>query len=63
MEGRKSLCQTGMWKRSFFCGNGSAKNLSLPHRLFDLKSFVVLYEKVLSIFDVDLTVKLHNKSE
>ena len=32
----------GMWKRkrSFFCGSGSAKNLSLPlsHRLFDLKS-------------------------
>ena len=29
-----------IWKRSFFCGSGSAKNLplSLPHRLFDLKS-------------------------
>ena len=27
-----------MWKRSFFCGSGSAKNLPLPHRLFDLNS-------------------------
>ena len=28
----------GMWKRSFFCGSGSAKILLLPHRLFYLKS-------------------------
>ena len=27
----------GMWKRSFLCGSRSAKNLPLPHRLFDLK--------------------------
>jgi len=30
---------SGSWKRSFFCGSGSAKilPLGLPHRLFDLK--------------------------
>jgi len=31
-------CGSGSWKRSFFCGSGSAKILPLPHRLFDLKS-------------------------
>ena len=28
----------GSWKQSFFCGSRSAKNLPLPHGLFDLKS-------------------------
>jgi len=33
-------CGSGSWKRSFFCGRGSAKilPLPLPHRLFDLES-------------------------
>jgi len=33
-------CGSESWKRSFFCGSGSAKilPLPLPHRLFDLKS-------------------------
>ena len=32
--------RAGIWKRkrSFFYGSRSAKNLPLPHRLFDLKS-------------------------
>ena len=43
----------GMWKLSFFCGSGSrsAKNLPLPHRLFDLKSN--LAKKFSPFSDVD----------
>jgi len=36
-SGYKQGCGSGSWKRSFFCGSGSAKILPLPHRLFDLK--------------------------
>ena len=44
-------------------GSGSAKNLplQLPHKLFDLKSN--LAKKFCPFPDVDLTVKLHYKSE
>jgi len=36
----KQVCGSGSWKwkRSFFCGSGSAKILPLPHRLSNLES-------------------------
>ena len=54
-------CGSGSWKRSFFCRSGSAKNLPLPYRLFDLKSN--LAKKLFPFPNVDQTVKLHYKSE
>jgi len=52
VKSRSQGCGTGSWKRkrwkrSFFCGSGSAKILPLPHRLFDLKSNMA---KQLSVF-------------
>jgi len=43
------------WKRSFFCGSGSAKilPLPLPHRLFDLESN--LAKKFCPFLNVDLS--------
>ena len=44
-------CGSESWKRSFYCGSGSAKILPLPHRLFDLKSN--LAKKLCPFPDVD----------
>jgi len=40
LQGHNQGCGSGSWKRSSFCGSGSAEvpPLPLPHRLFDLES-------------------------